>query len=124
MQADLPALLPLICPRCGHVSERGRELWTVSIESAPVTQPTPNDDPEEILEGVLRCDNTRCRAAYPIVDGVPILVADPAQLLVNQPMALQMPMHPTTLATCVQGTTDDAPLSRVLEHLSIYLDAH
>ena len=138
MIADLPARLPLICPRCGRVSERGRELWTVSLVevfasepaapgmSSPVLNRVADAAPEpvEVLEGVLRCDNAACQASYPIVDGIPILVSDPAQLLCNQPAGLLLSLRPETLALLVQGASDDAPLQRVLEHLSIYLDAH
>lgn len=140
MLADLPARLPLICPRCGQVSDRGRELWTVSLvavfssqpalppveaQAAP-DSPTPLSLPPdvEVLEGLLRCDNGACQASYPIVDGIPILVRDPAQLLVSQPAGLLPQLHPETLAVLARGATDDAPLQRVLEHLSIYLDAH
>jgi SAM-dependent methyltransferase len=78
----------------------------------------------EVIEGLLRCDNPTCQASFPIVDGIPILVSDPAQLLVNQPAGLLQSLRPETLAVLVQGASDDAPLQRVLEHLSIYLDAH
>ncbi len=141
MIADLPTRLPLICPRCAQVSERGRELWTVSLSAVFASQPplasapgpaiaAVGSSPEssaalpEVLEGLLRCDNAACQASYPIVDGIPILVRDPAQLLVSQPAALLPALHPETLAVLARGATDDAPLQRVLEHLSIYLDAH
>lgn len=132
MIAELPALLPLICPRCAVLSARGRELWTLSLETIFVSEPAlglATSDPGasealDVVEGILRCENAACGQRYPIVDGIPILVRDPAQLLCGQPMALAMSLRPETLALLVQGATDDAPLFRVLEHLSIYLDAH
>jgi SAM-dependent methyltransferase/uncharacterized protein YbaR (Trm112 family) len=132
MIADLPGLLPLICPRCGVLSERGRELWTLSLESVFASEPAlglagtlPGAvEAIDVVEGILRCDNPICGARFPIVDGIPILVRDPAQLLCGQPQALLPALRPETLALLAEGATDDAPLFRVLEHLSIYLDAH
>lgn len=143
MIADLPALLPLICPCCGLVSDRGRELWTVSLETIFVQEPAlglagswggQGTDQAiqvsqaiqaiDVVEGILRCDNQACGQRFPIVDGIPILVRDPAQLLVSQPMGTMAALFPQTQALLVQGASDDAPLYRVLEHLSIYLDAH
>lgn len=119
MRADLPQLLPLICPACRRVTERGRELWTVSLAEV-----LASEGPGEVLEGSLRCDNAACRRLYPIIDGIPVLVADPAALVCAQPAALTAELDPQTLALLVSGSTDEAPLSRQLEHLSIYLDAH
>jgi len=132
MIADLPALLPLVCPRCGVISERGRELWTLSLEAIFESVPAQGlagtlpgaEQAIDVVEGILRCDNLACAARYPIVDGIPIVVRDPAQLLCSQPQALLPRLNPQTLAVLAQGATDDAPLFRVLEHLSIYLDAH
>ena len=64
-----------------------------------------------VLEGVLRCDNAACQTSYPIVDGIPILVSDPAQLLCNQPAGLLLSLRPETLALLVQGASDDAPVA-------------
>lgn len=132
MIADLPALLPLICPRCGVLSDRGRELWTLSLEASFVQEPALGlagsdvgaSSAIDVVEGILRCDNEACGQRYPIVDGIPILVRDPAQLLCGQPQAIAATLQPQTLALFAAGASDDAPLFRVLEHLSIYLDAH
>ncbi len=81
---------PLICLACRTRSERGRELHTLS----------PGGDE-------LVCDNAACRRRYPIVDGLPVVVADPAAHRERWGQEL-VDGEPETLA----------------EHLSIYLDAH
>jgi len=117
---DLPELLPLICPRCRTVSERGRELHTVSVEQALV-----RDARGEIVEGILRCDNRLCRRAYPIVDGIPIVVADLAGFLRGSlAQVVERELHPQTAALLALGGADSDPYPHLVEHLSIYLDAH
>src|SRR5262245_61033578 len=111
MQADLPQRLPLICPACRRLRERGRELWTVPLAAVLV-----QGDDAEVLEGSLRCENTACARFYPILDGIPILVADPAALLRAQPAALTA-LRPETLALLVSDSPDDAPLSQLAAHL-------
>jgi SAM-dependent methyltransferase/uncharacterized protein YbaR (Trm112 family) len=120
MHVDLPQRAPLICPACRRLTERGRELWTLSV--AAIHKLGASED--EISEGSLRCDNLECQMLYPIVDGIPIVVLDPAALVSAQPAALQLPLAVETQALLIAGSTDDAPLARLLEHLSIYLDAH
>ncbi|HXU72391.1 MAG TPA: methyltransferase domain-containing protein [Polyangia bacterium] len=81
---------PLVCLACRARTERGRELYTLSRGG------------DELV-----CDNEACRRRYPIVDGIPIVAADPAAHLERWGQRL-VDGEPETLA----------------EHLSIYLDAH
>jgi len=121
MRRDLPALAPLVCPRCRVRTAEGREMHTVSL-----VRPTPGsvDAGAEVREGELRCDNPACGAVYPIVDGVPILVSDVAALRAGQAVALEAGAEPAALAARALAGPDDAPLPRLLDHLSVYLDAH
>lgn len=120
MHLELPQLLPLICPACRRITDRGRELWTLSVCTVVRTGASPDD----VVEGSLRCDNLACQRRYPICDGIPIIMLDAAAVLAGQPAAFFEPLAVDTLQLFLEGGTDDAPLARQLEHLSIYLDAH
>lgn len=67
----LRAHFQLFAPRCPACQRDGHDaalaLWRVAHESGP---------PADITEGLLRCP--RCDQAYPIIDGIPILVPEPA----------------------------------------------
>jgi SAM-dependent methyltransferase/uncharacterized protein YbaR (Trm112 family) len=61
-----------------------------------------------------------CGRRYPIVGGVPVVFAeppDPSSIAVGE-------LDPVTAALLAEPGPDDAPYPRLLEHLSIYFDAH
>ena len=144
MRADLPQLLPLICPACRRLTERGRELFTLSlvqvirsVPPGPALSPSGGAEPPvvEVEEGILACANPACGRRYPIVGGVPIVLpsgevtggapggASLGSLMTGQLAALAA-LSPEVAALVALDGPDDAPLPRLLEHLSIYLDAH
>jgi uncharacterized protein YbaR (Trm112 family) len=71
---------------------------------------------------ILRCE---CGRRYPIIDGVPIVMANPADFLRSEiATVVERDLDPEVAALLVEGGPDEVPYARLLEHLSIYLDAH
>lgn len=71
---------------------------------------------------VLRCE---CGRTYPIIDEVPLLMAHPAGYLRSEiAMIVERELSPEVSALLVADGPDDAYYPRLLEHLSIYMDAH
>jgi 2-polyprenyl-3-methyl-5-hydroxy-6-metoxy-1,4-benzoquinol methylase/uncharacterized protein YbaR (Trm112 family) len=95
----------LVCPRCRTHNGDRIELRTL-----------------ERAGDVLACE---CGGRYPIVDGVPIVMADPGGYLRGEIAAVvERDLAPEVAALLVEQGPDDQPYARLLEHLSIYLDAH
>jgi SAM-dependent methyltransferase/uncharacterized protein YbaR (Trm112 family) len=96
--------LSLVCPGCRTFSEERIELRTL-----------------ERVGEVMRCE---CGRRYPVVDGVPIVMAEVAGFVRNEMAAIvegQVGMEVQQLL--VAGGPDDGAYARLVEHLSIYLDA-
>ncbi len=99
----------LVCPGC-RTRTPVLDSYRIDVQSL------------EVAGDLLVCE---CGRRYPIVDGVPIVLADPDGFLRNEAATvLERDLAPEVAALLVHGGPDDAPYPRLLEHLSIYLDAH
>lgn len=95
----------LVCPGCRTLSGDRLDVRTIERDG-----------------DVLACE---CGRRYPIVDEVPIVMKDPAAYLRAEIATIvERDLAPEVAATLVADGPDDAPYPRMLEHLSIYLDAH
>jgi uncharacterized protein YbaR (Trm112 family) len=95
----------LICPGCRTLSGDRLDVRTL-----------------ERVGEILVCE---CGRRYPIVDGVPIVLADPSSYLRAEiATVVERDLAPEVAALLAADGPDDAPYPRMLEHLSIYLDAH
>ena len=71
---------------------------------------------------ILVCE---CGRRYPIIDGVPIIMASPGDYLRNEiATVVERDLAPEVAALLVEPGPDEAPYARLLDHLSVYLDAH
>ncbi len=89
-------------------------MHTLSVELV-VRQAADGD----LEEGTLRCDNAACGRRYPIVDGIPLVVSNLSRF-----SEVTAPLAPEVEVLLAEDGPDDAAWPRLLEHLSIYMDAH
>jgi uncharacterized protein YbaR (Trm112 family)/SAM-dependent methyltransferase len=95
----------LLCPGCRVHHDGDLEVRTV-----------------ERAGDLLVCE---CGRRFPIVDEVPILMADAGGYLRSEmATVVERELPAEVQALLVAQLADDAPYARLLEHLSIYLDAH
>ncbi len=95
----------LVCPGCRTASDGRIDLRTLDRSG-----------------DVLVCE---CGRRYPVVDDLPIVMADPSGFLRNEIAAiLERDLAPSLAQALVADQPDDAPYARLAEHVSIYVDAH
>ncbi len=68
----LEALAP-VCPVCRRAGRGASPLAVVEVIEA---SRTGEAEPGEVVEGLLRCPHPACQREYPVIDGVPLLIAD------------------------------------------------
>jgi len=95
----------LVCVGCRTMGEGRIDLRTLAREG-----------------DVLAC---ACGRRYPIVDGVPIVLPEGSEVMRDAITAIvERDLPPEVAALLVAGGPDDAAYPRLVEHVSIYMDAH
>jgi len=113
MRRDVLAALEPVCPRCLHQSGL----------SAPLVVATAEEERAgHLWHGILHCSNRACWMEFPVIDGVPLMVPDPAGLLKTQAAnALWRTDLPPALTSLVGDATGQGETFDTLRyHLSLY----
>lgn len=76
----------------------------------------------DVLEGLIECENQECRHLYPIVDGIPILVADLRTFVQNQTLGLlgRGDLSEEMVSVLAECYGPGSPLDTNRQHLSTY----
>ena len=100
----------LVCPGCRSHAHDERDGIRIDVRTL------------DRAGDVLACE---CGRRYPVVDDLPIVMADPSGFYANEIASiLERDLAPSLAQMLVEDMADDAPYARLLEHVSIYLDAH
>ena len=111
----LDAIAP-VCPTCRDAEH------TFPLRLAAVWA----EDGEHVVEGVLHCSNSRCLREYPILDGVPVLVANLRAHVQGNPGAFfaPAPMHPNLESLLGDCAGPDSPFERQRRAVAQYARDH
>lgn len=108
MESTVECSMPLdllVCPGCRTLSADRLDVRTLEQHG-----------------DVLACE---CGRRYPIVDGIPIVMKDASAYMRDEIATIvERELSPEVAALLAADGPDEAPYARMLEHLSIYLDAH
>ena len=111
----LEAVAP-VCPTCRDAEHaaplRLAEVWA--------------EDGEHVVEGALHCTNPRCLREYPILDGVPVLVANLRAHVQGNPGAFfpPAPMHAALESLLGDCAGPDSPFERQRRAVAQYARDH
>lgn len=105
-----------ICPVCGLAGRDPSPVRLIHAERSTAS---------EILDGALACSAPRCRVEYPIIDGLPILVPNPREVIARQLAALRdrddlSPYVETFFADSAPGSEYE----RARQHFGQYAHLH
>ena len=115
-RAHLERLLP-VCPVCRLA--RG-------VESILTLGQIAREQDGEILEGTLICSNPACQREHPILDGIPIVLADAPSWFQNQILGILRRDDLTPFTESLLGDLggQGSSLDRDRGNNSVYADAH
>lgn len=117
MRLEIFEELAPVCPRCLHGG--AGEHPVILAERA-------EERAGRLWHGILHCSNGACWMEFPVIDGVPVLVADPPAFLQG---ARAHVLARDDLPETMVGLLGDAlgpggEFDTTRQHLSIYCDAH
>ena len=81
---------------------------------------------DDVIEGILLCSNEDCQREYPIIDGIPILIADLCTYVTNQlPVILQrQDLSPLIFSMLGDAAGPGSAFDATRQHLSSYTWDH
>ena len=117
MRPEVFEALAPVCPRCLHGA---------GVEAPLTVGVAAETRGGRLWQGVLHCSNSGCWTEFPVIDGVPVLVADPAEYLRN---ARAQVLARDDLSEALESLVGDAlgpggEHEATRQHLSIYAEAH
>lgn len=104
--------LAVVCPVCREGSlAPSRPIWS---------------EAGELEEGILGCGRKSCEREYPVVDGIPILVADARRVVGEQTLSIlgRSDLSETMLAALGEASGPSSPLDAARQNLSSYVSGH
>ncbi len=106
-----------LCPRCLRVSGQHFPLGVGALLRG---------DQEDMIEGILHCSNPQCLSEYPVIDGIPLIMADLRAYISHNLLSIVMrddlsESAESLIGDCC-GTSSPFYISR--HHLSTYAYDH
>ena len=111
--------------RRGHF-EAFRPLCPVCRSGALAVTSAIREDDDDLLEGILSCANENCRREYPVVDGIPVIVAAIRAWLSANPlqMLLRDDLSPEIESLIGDTLGSGSAFDAVRQHVGIYAHDH
>ncbi|MEE4217490.1 MAG: methyltransferase domain-containing protein [Xanthomonadales bacterium] len=106
-----------ICPRCALDGRGQHKLYIASVFG---------EAGEIIVSGIIECADKACPMAYPIIDGVPIIVPNVAEYIAScQAQILQRePLNEDLRSLVSDAIGPNTEFDQMRQHLSIYCWGH
>jgi SAM-dependent methyltransferase/uncharacterized protein YbaR (Trm112 family) len=106
-----------LCPVCLHGQKENHALEIAFIAK---------ESPGILWEGILTCTNPACRHEYPVLDGIPIILADPRTYITNNLLSLvsRSPFTPQLESLLGDCTGPGSTYDTTRQYLSHYAHGH
>ncbi len=110
-----------ICPLC-----KKRDGTESKLSLGTISKERGTGDQRDIIEGILLCSNSSCRREHPIIDGIPILIADLRAWVTSQQQNItrRSDLSATTESLLGDCLGPSAPAEQGRQLLSSYCHDH